>query len=152
MNLLAALAAGTIFGLGLTISGMADPNNVLEFLTLNNSWSPNLILVMGSATTVTAIGYFLVKKRNGPIWAPLFSEPGASKIDLPLIAGATMFGFGWGLAGYCPGPAIVGVFQLDARALAFFTAFLIALIAYECCPIFLTRVRGNHAISDDTNR
>jgi len=131
MKLIAALAAGTVFGLGLTISGMSDPNNVLAFLTLNNSWSPNLILVMGSAATVTALGFLLVKKRNGPIWASAFSEPSNSKLDLRLLGGAVLFGFGWGLAGYCPGPAIVGTFQFDSRAMAFLTTFLVGLNVYE---------------------
>jgi len=147
MRQIAALAAGTLFGLGLTISGVADPNNVLAFLTLNDMWSPNLILVIGSATTVTAIGYLLVKQRSRPICASSFSEPGSSKIDPQLLRGAVLFGFGWGLAGYCPGTAIVGVFQFDTRAMAFLTAFLVGLNAYESGRLYIDRRK--HTVARD---
>ena len=131
MNNFAAIVGGFVFGFGLVISGMADPENVLAFLTLGEHWNPALIFVMGSAVTVTAIGYLLVRRLNSPLYATVFNIPANAKIDKQLIIGALVFGLGWGVSGYCPGPAIVAAFLLDARALVFGGAFLVGVFAFE---------------------
>ena len=128
---LAALLGGIVFGLGLTVSGMTEPDNIIAFLRLGPGWNPALILVMGSAFAVTAIGYALVRRRSGPLFESSFSLPKSTAIDVRLLGGAGLFGLGWGLAGYCPGPAIVGVFSLDPRAVVFFAAFLVGAFGYR---------------------
>ena len=122
---LAALGAGVLFGAGLVLSRMTDPAVVLAFLTLNEHWNPSLIGVMGSALLVTTIGYAAIERREAPLLSQNFAHPPKQPIDTALLGGAALFGCGWGLAGFCPGPAIVGAFGLDARALV----FLIALLA-----------------------
>lgn len=132
----AALAAGIVFGLGLVISGMTDPLKVIAFLKLAPGWNPALIFVMGSALLVSAVGFALAKRRIAPLFAELFMTPTKSDLDARLLVGAGLFGVGWGLAGYCPGPAIVGAFILDSRALTFMLAFLVGLALHE---LFLQR-------------
>ena len=131
----ASLGAGTLFGLGLTISGMTDPDNVLAFLTLNADWDPALIFVMGSALMVTMAGYrmlgVLLRSRGRPLFDSRFHMPSNTDVDARLIGGATLFGLGWGLAGYCPGPALVGLMTLDPRALVFIAAYVGGVLAYE---------------------
>ena len=128
---IAATVSGIVFGAGLAISGMADPQNVLAFLTISSAWNPALIFVMGSALLVTAVGYRMARLRVTPLWADEFSIPTNMAINTRLILGAALFGVGWGLSGYCPGPALVGGFLIDFRALIFLGAFLIGLFAYE---------------------
>ncbi len=131
MRALAALLGGLLFGLGLTVSGMTDPANVLAFLTLGAGWNGALVVVMGSAVVVTAVGYALTLRRDSPQFADRFEVPAPAAIDARLISGAVSFGLGWGLAGYCPGPALVGVFVLDARALVFFIFFQARLLLFQ---------------------
>jgi len=141
----AACLGGIVFGAGLSISGMADPNKVLAFLTISPAWDPALIFVMGSALLVTGVGYRLVHTRQQPLWADGFSIPSNTSIDGRLIMGAMTFGVGWGLSGYCPGPALVGGFMLDIRAVAFLVAFLVGLFAYE---LFAAPKANTPALSD----
>ena len=131
---LAALIAGTIFGLGLSISGMANPDVVLAFLTLGDGWNPALLLVMASAVAITAAGYVAVDRRAAPLFEQEFQRPAPTAIDGRLLLGALIFGTGWGLAGYCPGPAIVGALTLDPRALVFLPAFVGGMLAFEGLP------------------
>jgi uncharacterized membrane protein YedE/YeeE len=113
MRLLAALAAGLLFGAGLSLSRMIDPAVVLAFLDVaaiaDGGWNPALAFVMAGAVLVTAIGYSLIFRRRAPLLAPAYAIPGKRPIDRRLIAGALTFGVGWGLVGYCPGPAIAGL-------------------------------------------
>lgn len=125
------MAAGLCFGAGLAISGMADPQKVLAFLTLGPDWAPALLLVMGSAVLTATLGYRLVLRRPAPLFATDFSLPVRTAIDRRLIVGGALFGIGWGLSGYCPGPAIVGGFLLDLRALAFLGTFAIGMTLFE---------------------
>jgi uncharacterized membrane protein YedE/YeeE len=127
-NLSAALA-GFLFGLGLCISGMADPSVVLGFLDLAGAWNPALLFVMGGGVVVTFIGYRIVFGLSRPIFAEKFSLPTASAIDTPLIAGAAIFGIGWGLSGYCPGPALTSLASGQREVLAFVAAMLLGMIA-----------------------
>ena len=131
---LAALIAGVVFGTGLSISGMTNPEVVLAFLTLDGNWDPSLVLVMASAIAVTALGYRAAASRVAPLFDSEFHRPTRAGIDRRLIVGAVVFGAGWGLAGYCPGPAIVGALTLDPRALAFLPGFVAALLAFEILP------------------
>lgn len=107
-NLL-ALVAGILFGLGLCVSQMADPAKVINFLDVAGNWDPSLVLVMGGALAVTLIAFRLVLKRPTPVLASEFKVPNASNVDRKLLLGAALFGIGWGMIGYCPGPAITAL-------------------------------------------
>jgi hypothetical protein len=119
-----ALLSGLIFGLGLVISGMSNPAKVLNFLDVAGSWDPSLAFVMAGAVFVTSIGYRLILRQEAPKFATAFALPTRRDIDTPLIAGAAIFGIGWGLGGFCPGPAWTAVLLGDAGTLAFFPAML----------------------------
>ena len=103
---LAAGLIGLVFGTGIAISGMANPAKVLNFFDIAGTWDPSLLLVMGAALGVTAIGYRFVLKRPRPVLEQKFHVPANHKLDLPLIGGSAVFGIGWGIAGFCPGGAI----------------------------------------------
>ena len=120
----AALLAGLIFGVGLTISEMVNPAKVLAFLDVFGNWDPSLAFVMGGALIVTAIGYRLAWMRDRPVFEDRFQVPGNRQIDTRLAIGAVLFGIGWGLYGYCPGPAISALVYLDAKTLMFVVAML----------------------------
>jgi uncharacterized protein len=120
--------AGLIFGLGLLISGMANPAKVQNFLDLAGSFDPSLIFVMAGALAVTFIGYRLVLRRERPVLAERFYLPAGSIIDGRLIFGAALFGVGWGLSGLCPGPAIVSL-PLLAKGTLIFVPTMLAGIA-----------------------
>ena len=106
LRILSSLVAGLIFGLGLVISGMINPAKVQNFLDITGSWDPSLALVMGSALAVTGIGFALLRRSKQPLFAARFEWPTRTDIDPRLISGSATFGAGWGLAGFCPGPAI----------------------------------------------
>jgi hypothetical protein len=105
----AALLAGLVFGFGLALSHMVEPNKVLGFLDVAGRWDPSLALVMAGALAVTFIAYRLIGRRSRPLLASHFFLPAKSELDRPLIVGAAIFGIGWGLAGYCPGPGIAAL-------------------------------------------
>ena len=105
---LAALLAGLLFGLGIAVSGLSDPDNVLRFLRISADWSPALLFTMGAGVLVSFVGYKWVLKR-GTVFGNELQLPSNNRIDRRLLAGAAIFGIGWGLAGFCPGPAIVGL-------------------------------------------
>lgn len=109
MNILIALISGLIFGLGLIVSGMANPAKVQNFLDLFGTWDPSLAFVMGGAILVTAPGYWLIKKRSQPFFASNFHFPTRNDFDKKLIIGSSVFGIGWGLGGFCPGPALTAI-------------------------------------------
>ena len=128
MRLFANFAAGFVFGLGLLISGMANPAKVQNFLDLAGSFDPSLIFVMAGAVVVTFIGYRLILRRPKPMLGELFRIPARKEIDPALIGGAAVFGVGWGLSGFCPGPAITSI-PLLAQGTLVFVASMIAGIA-----------------------
>lgn len=109
MRPLMALLAGLLFGVGLIVAGMTQPAVVLGFLDIFGAWNPRLLFVMGGAVLTTAIGFRWVLKRTAPWLASTFALPTARGIDRRLLLGAALFGMGWGLAGYCPGPALVSL-------------------------------------------
>ncbi len=127
---IAALFAGLIFGLGLTISEMVNPAKVVAFLDLFGNWDPSLAFVMGGALIVTAIGYRLAWTRQKPVFAERFQVPGNRQIDTRLALGAVLFGIGWGLVGLCPGPAISAL-TFGAPALVFLAAMGAGMSAFE---------------------
>ena len=131
MNNVSGLLAGILFGAGLVLAGMTDPFKVLAFLTLNDQWDPTLIFVLGSAVVVTFVGYRLVGSRTAPLFDSEFHAPTSTLIDKRLIGGAAVFGVGWGIAGFCPGPALVGLMTLDPRAAIFLVAFVAGVLVYE---------------------
>ena len=124
MRSIANLLAGLIFGLGLLISGMANPAKVQNFLDLAGTFDPSLIFVVAGAVMVTFAGYRLVLRRPRPVLAERFYLPTAKDIDARLIGGAALFGIGWGLSGFCPGPAIVSLPLLATGTLIFVPAML----------------------------
>ncbi len=125
LRTLSSLFAGLVFGLGLVISGMINPAKVQNFLDVTGRWDPSLALVMGSALIVTAGGFFLLRRWNMPLFAARFHWPTRNDVDPRLISGSATFGAGWGMAGFCPGPAI----SAAALGLAPVYIFLAAMIA-----------------------
>jgi uncharacterized membrane protein YedE/YeeE len=124
--------AGLIFGIGLIISGMADPAKVLSFLDVAGLWNPSLIVVMAGAIGVGFFAFLWAKSRKTTLLGGEMKLPSATKIDRRLIIGAVMFGIGWGIAGFCPGPALVGLGMGLPKALIFVAAMLAGMALYEC--------------------
>ncbi|MGI9412960.1 MAG: DUF6691 family protein [Hyphomicrobiales bacterium] len=129
MRALAGLLSGLVFGTGLVVSGMSNPAKVLNFLDFAGTWDPSLAFVMAGAGVVTFIGYRLVQARPHPAFADRFHLPSASDIDGPLLAGAASFGLGWGLGGYCPGPAVTALSLGANGTLVFVACMLIGMWA-----------------------
>ena len=123
--LVLALGAGFVFGIGLWVSGMANPRKVLGFLDVTGNWDASLMLVMAGAVAVALVGFRLVLSRPKPFFSEKFDLPTRKDIDLPLVAGATIFGIGWGIAGYCPGPALTALATLSAESIVFVAAMLV---------------------------
>lgn len=121
---LAALAAGVLFGAGLTVSRMIDPRKVQAFLDIAGNWDPSLAFTLGGALLVTAVGYRLVLRRPAPWLDTGFRLPATRPVTRRLVAGAALFGIGWGLAGYCPGPAISAVAAGSAEPWIFVAAMV----------------------------
>ena len=128
MAVFMALLAGVLMGLGLAVSGMINPAKVLNFLDLAGDWDPTLAVVMASALLTTMVGYRFALRREAPIFATGFSLPGRRDIDRRLIAGAALFGIGWGIAGFCPGPAIAALTSLRAEPFLFVVAMAIGMV------------------------
>ncbi|WP_206931506.1 DUF6691 family protein [Roseococcus thiosulfatophilus] len=133
MSILVQFVIGLVFGLGLVIAGMSDPAKVLNFLDLaaipSGGWDPSLAFVMAGAIAVTFIGFKLVLRRSQPIFGGKFHLPNATEIDARIVAGPAIFGVGWGLAGFCPGPAFTALTIGDNAALIFVLAMLVGMAA-----------------------
>lgn len=125
-RVLAALLSGVLFGLGLAISGMTDPNVVIGFLDLFGDFNPALMFVLGGAVGTTLVAFRFVLRRPSPVLADGFQLPTRKDIDARLLIGAGLFGIGWGLAGYCPGPALVSAGALIDTALMFVPVMLLS--------------------------
>ena len=123
-----ALIGGILFGLGLTLSGMSDPAKVLGFLNIAGDWVPDLIFVMGGAVVVTLMFTPFVLKRARPLLADSFSLPTTQTLDMRLVSGAVLFGVGWGLSGYCPGPAVVSLLYGYESTIVFCLAMLAGML------------------------
>lgn len=127
----AAFASGLLFSMGLLISGMAQPRNIIGFLDVFGEWRPALLWVMVGAVSVYAIGHRLVLKRSSPLFAAGFQLPSNKKINSKLLVGAAAFGVGWGLGGICPGPALVTLGSAAPEAFIFFVAMLAGMVLYR---------------------
>lgn len=123
-RLVTALIAGAIFGVGLGIAGMTRPSKVLAFLDVGGAWDPSLALVMLGAIGVHVVAVAVARRRSSPLLAPKFSWPARTHIDMPLLAGAALFGVGWGLGGFCPGPALTTAASGNLAAIAFVVAMV----------------------------
>lgn len=139
MNLLrniAALAAGLLFGLGLILSGMANPAKVLGFLDLAGHWDPSLALVMGGAIAIGIPTFALAKRRSQSLLGVPMQLPTARQIDRRLVLGSVLFGIGWGIAGICPGPALVLLGMASLKGLAFVLAMLAGMLMFAWAERF----------------
>jgi uncharacterized membrane protein YedE/YeeE len=130
MKLLVSFATGVLFGLGLILSGMANPAKILSFLNLAGQWDPTLLTVFAGALAVSVPGTQMVLRTGKPVLAKDLSLPGNRAIDRPLIAGAVIFGLGWGLAGFCPGPAITALASGKAMVVLFVAAMIAGMLAF----------------------
>lgn len=126
---LGGLIAGLLFGSGLAISGMINPAKVLGFLDIAGNWDPALAFVMVGAVSVAAIGYRLVLRRDRPLFESTFAVPTRRDFDAPLLVGAAVFGLGWGLAGYCPGPALASFGFGNPETFVFVAAMIAGMLA-----------------------
>lgn len=144
MKPLAGLLAGLVFGLGLAVSGMMNPARVLGFLDVAGAWDPSLAFVLAGAVTVSALGVLLARGRRGPLYAGRFAWPPATRIDAKLLTGAALFGIGWGLAGFCPGPAIASLTLGLGKSLLFVLAMLAGTVLYQMTAQ-LRRLAGSAA-------
>jgi uncharacterized membrane protein YedE/YeeE len=119
-----ALLAGTVFGFGLAVAQMTDPLKVLGFLDVTGNWDASLLFVLGAAVVVAATGFAMVLRQPSPRFDDRFHLPTLTRIDRRLLAGAALFGIGWGITGYCPGPALASLASANAEALWFIPAML----------------------------
>ena len=129
-NFFVPLMSGIIFGIGLVIAGMTNPSKVMGFLNVFGNWDPSLILVMGGAIAVSMPVFLISKKMSSPFFNKEegFSQQLKKNIDSPLIIGSSMFGIGWALVGFCPGPAISALTQVDGNVFIFFIAMSIGML------------------------
>lgn len=137
-RLAVAFFAGLLFAFGLAVSGMTQPSKVIGFLDVAGAWDPSLLCVMGGAVGVYLLGSRFVLRRPTPALDDCFRLPEREDVDVPLLAGAALFGVGWGLGGYCPGPVIVALGAGTAEALVFVPSMALAMLAYDR----LRRARG----------
>ncbi len=123
--------AGLLFGIGLIVSGMTDPGKVLGFLDLAGAWDPSLAFVMGGAILIGFFAFMIAKKRTLTFLGGALHLPKATAIDRRLVVGGLLFGVGWGLAGFCPGPALVSMAMGQPKALVFVAAMLAGMKMFE---------------------
>ena len=128
---IAALLSGALVGLGLAMSGMTDPRIVLGFLDVFGDFDPTLAFVLGGAVTTTGLLFRLVLRRGSPVLADTFQLSNLKQVDRKLLGGAALFGIGWGIAGYCPGPALAGLGIGSVEALWFIPAMLAGILLHR---------------------
>ena len=131
MNRISEFLVGLLFGIGLILSGMSDPGKVLGFLDLFGAWDPSLALVMGGAILVGVGAFAVARKRTATFLGGALQLPTSNVIDKRLVVGGLLFGAGWGLAGFCPGPAIVSLGSGQPKALVFVLAMLVGMMVFE---------------------
>ena len=131
MHRFSEFAVGLLFGIGLILSGMTDPGKVIGFLDLFGAWDPSLALVMGGAILVGVFAFALAKRRTTTFLGGALTLPGSRDIDRRLVVGGLLFGAGWGLAGFCPGPAIVSLASGQPKAAVFVAAMLAGMLVFE---------------------
>jgi uncharacterized protein len=131
MTVFTSLLAGLVFGLGLIVSGMANPAKILGFLDLSGSWDPSLAFIMAGAIAVGLIAFAMAGKRTVSILGADMKLPTARHIDRRLVGGSLLFGIGWGVAGFCPGPGLVALGMGEAKAAVFVAAMLAGMALFE---------------------
>jgi uncharacterized membrane protein YedE/YeeE len=131
MVTLMALCSGLLFGIGLTVSDMINPARVLGFLDVAGSWDPTLAFVMGGALLITFPAFALVGKLHKPVCADKFQLPANRMIDKPLVVGAVLFGIGWGLVGFCPGPALASLVTLRGDVVLFVASMVAGMGLFQ---------------------
>ncbi|MDR6202176.1 YeeE/YedE family protein [Paraburkholderia graminis] len=131
MGLLTALFSGLLFGAGLMVSGMANPAKVLGFLDIAGQWDPSLAFVMGGAIAVGSVAFLLAKRRKKSLLGRSIQIPAGKQVTLRLVMGSAVFGVGWGLAGFCPGPALVAMGAGFPKAWGFVGAMLGGMVVFE---------------------
>ncbi|WP_375264434.1 DUF6691 family protein [Planktotalea sp.] len=141
MRLVLSYLIGLVFGVGISISGMANPAKVLSFFDIAGAWDPSLAFVMGGALSVTALGYRFVLKRPSPMLASSFQLPTRRDLDMPLIGGSAVFGIGWGIAGFCPGGALPALGTGRSEVFIFVAALLVGIIAAKALQSMSLRTR-----------
>ena len=124
LRVVSAALIGLVFGIGIVVSGMANPAKVLNFFDVFGTWDPSLMLVMGAALVVTFVGYLFVLRCPAPAFDRTFHLPTKRDLDVPLIAGSALFGIGWGIAGFCPGGAIPALGSGEPSPLIFVAAMI----------------------------
>ena len=129
-----ALLAGLLFGAGLALSGMIDPRRVLGFLDVAGAWDPTLAFVLAGAVGVSALGYRVARRMGHPLCAPRFDLPTRTGVDARLLVGAALFGVGWGLSGFCPGPALAALPLLLPKGALFVAAMLAGMALHRALP------------------
>lgn len=142
--IVSAFGSGLLFGLGLIVSQMVNPAKVLGFLDIFGAWDPSLALVIGGAVVVSALGYLVAKRRGVPVLAPRLEIPTRRDLDPRLIAGAALFGIGWGLVGLCPGPALVGLTFGPWPVFAFVAAMVVGMAVFRLVPADWPQVTFRH--------
>jgi uncharacterized protein len=131
MNVLASWCAGLVFGLGLIVSGMANPAKVLSFLDLAGKWDPSLALVMAAAVAVAMPAFLVARRRSVSLLRLDMKMPAARGVDRRLVVGSLLFGMGWGIAGFCPGPSLVALGMAQGKAFVFVAAMLVGMYLFE---------------------
>src|SRR3954465_2878806 len=151
MWIIAPLICGLIFGVGLLISGMVQPTKVLGFLDIFGAWDPSLAVLMAAALAVSVPGFRLADRRTQPWFAGQYFRSGKSGIDLPLVAGAALFGIGWGLVGLCPGPALESLATLSPGVIAFVVAMAAGMALHDAWQKSRLTVRRDSPLASATD-
>lgn len=131
LRFLAALVSGAVFGFGLSLSGMLDPARVKGFLDVAGDWDPSLAFVLTGAVAVAMLGTWLSRRMKRPVFDKAFHRPSESRIDRRLVMGSALFGIGWGMAGFCPGPALASLTLGLAPSFLFVTAMIVGMTVHD---------------------
>jgi uncharacterized protein len=135
LRMTVVLVSGALFGIGLAVSGMANPQKIIGFLDVTGGWDPTLVFVMGGALLVALPAFRWILRRKRAVLAEDFELPAATEIDVRLVGGSALFGLGWGLSGFCPGPAVVALVPAIAAGIApvfaFVAAMVLGMVIYE---------------------
>jgi uncharacterized protein len=154
---LAAFVAGLIFAVGLALGGMTLPGKVTAFLDIFGNWDPSLAFVMLGAISVYAVLYRVIRRHSSPLFAPTFSTPTRRDLDFRLVGGAALFGVGWGLGGFCPGPAVTSLTSGQPSTLIFVAAMLVGMLLYKLVdkawghPLATLPQRESHLVAATTS-
>ncbi|MBL7670553.1 MAG: YeeE/YedE family protein [Bdellovibrionaceae bacterium] len=130
-NSLVALVVGLLFALGLGIAGMTQPEKVIGFLDVADTWDPSLLFVMVGAVGFHFVTYRLIRKRSSPFFSPVWHVPTKRDLTPTLVIGSFIFGIGWGIAGYCPGPAITALASFEVQPVIFILGLLLGMVSYK---------------------